>query len=241
MVTKSVKSQDYYEMLGISRSANQEDIRKAYEICKHTYQDDSLATYSLYSEDENRQLFILITEAYEILIDPSSRKEYDSYLSRKEGRTRETTGEGERMVASMIGVNSQMREESRAASNEPPTGDKLAPTPAIEAKVKSAQAPELAKESAARVENFIESVEEFTGQVLKKVREFRGISLEDLADITKIRKAYLVYLEEENFKFLPAPVYIKGFVANVATTLELPAKQVADDYMQRYNAGQEEI
>ncbi len=81
---KSIKSQDYYEILGVSRRASQEDIRGAYDLCKHTYQDDSLATYSLFSEEESKEMLSLMSQAYEILHDPSSRREYDSYLSQKQ-------------------------------------------------------------------------------------------------------------------------------------------------------------
>ena len=104
---KPLKSQDYYEILGIARQSSQEDIRRAFEICKHTYQDDSLATYSLFSEQETREIFSLITQAYETLGNSGSRREYDSYLSRKEGNRGTDRTEGERMVASMVGVKAQ--------------------------------------------------------------------------------------------------------------------------------------
>ena len=43
---KPLKSQNFYEILGIPRHSSQEDIRRAFEICKQTYGSDSLATCS---------------------------------------------------------------------------------------------------------------------------------------------------------------------------------------------------
>ena len=49
------------------------------------------------------------------------------------------------------------------------------------------------------------------GEILKKTREELGISLEEVAEATKIRTKYLRALEEENFDALPGDVYAKGF------------------------------
>lgn len=229
---KPIKSQDYYEILSIPRHASQEDIRRAYELCKHTYQKDSLATYSLFTEEENKELFALMSQAYEMLNDPSSRREYDNYLAQKEGRTSDEN-EGERMVASMIGVGSQQRHDA-APPAKPARKIKAPPARDKPRAQKKPKAPPAA-DTAARDEKFIESVSTYTGQVLKKFRNMKGISLEELAEQTKIRKTYIQYLEEEEYEFLPAPVYIKGFVNIIATVLGLPAQRVADDYMVQFN------
>ncbi|MBR4944696.1 MAG: helix-turn-helix domain-containing protein [Peptococcaceae bacterium] len=49
------------------------------------------------------------------------------------------------------------------------------------------------------------------GEILKKAREEKGISLEDVAEATKIRSKYLKALEDEQFDALPGDVYSKGF------------------------------
>jgi curved DNA-binding protein CbpA len=229
---KPIKSQDYYEILSIPRHASQEDIRRAFELCKHTYQEDSLATYSLFSEEENKVLFALMSQAYEILNDPSSRREYDHYHAQKEGRSSDEK-EGERMVASMIGLGSQTQRDSAP----PAKSARKAKAPAARDRPrtqKKTKAPPTA-DTVARDEKFIESVSTFTGQVLKKFRNMKGISLEELSEQTKIRKTYIQYLEEEEYEFLPAPVYIKGFINIIAAVLGLPAQRVADDYMAQFN------
>lgn len=49
------------------------------------------------------------------------------------------------------------------------------------------------------------------GKILKKTREEREITLEEVAEATKIRSKYLRALEEEQFDMLPGDVYARGF------------------------------
>jgi curved DNA-binding protein CbpA len=78
---------------------------------------------------------------------------------------------------------------------------------------------------------------EWRGQFLKKVREARRISIEEMSNITKVSKSYIIAIEEENFPKLPAPVFMRGFVTQMAKVLKLPSEQVAAAYMARYYQG----
>lgn len=49
------------------------------------------------------------------------------------------------------------------------------------------------------------------GEILKRAREEQGISLDEVAEATKIRSKYLRALEEEQFDALPGDVYARGF------------------------------
>lgn len=75
---------------------------------------------------------------------------------------------------------------------------------------------------------------EFTGALLRAVREARGLKLEDIAARTKISVANLKALEEEHFGGLPALVYLRGFVGEVAKVLKLDVEQVTRTYLRRY-------
>lgn len=75
---------------------------------------------------------------------------------------------------------------------------------------------------------------EFTGQLLQRVREARGIPLVDIAQQTKIGVAHLRALESERWDQLPALVYLRGFVSAYARHLRLDAKRVSDSYLLRY-------
>ena len=72
---------------------------------------------------------------------------------------------------------------------------------------------------------------EVTGKVLKQIREKRGISLQEIADRTRINITYLYFLEEDNFKSLPAEVYLRSYLAQYARILHLDAKTLVEGYM----------
>ena len=61
-------------------------------------------------------------------------------------------------------------------------------------------------------EAVIDPAAEVTGAFLKKVREIRGLELNDIAQRTKISERYLRALEDEQFADMPAAVYVRGYV-----------------------------
>jgi len=50
------------------------------------------------------------------------------------------------------------------------------------------------------------------GELLREARHRRGISVDEAEVQTRIRKKYLVALEEEDYSQLPEPVYARGFL-----------------------------
>ena len=61
------------------------------------------------------------------------------------------------------------------------------------------------------------------GAVLRRRREEMGLSLDDVAASTRVRKTYLHALEEENLKGLPGAAYAIGFLRIYARQLNLAA------------------
>jgi DnaJ-class molecular chaperone len=80
----------------------------------------------------------------------------------------------------------------------------------------------------------IESETEWNGEFLKRVRETRKISKEDLANYVKITKTYLTAIEAEDFARLPAAVFVRGFITQIARYLRLPQDKVVSAYMARH-------
>jgi len=68
------------------------------------------------------------------------------------------------------------------------------------------------------------------GEVLKKARLEKGMSLDDIQDVTKIRKRYLEALELGDFKVLPGKFYIRAFIKNYAEVVGLDSEEVLKYY-----------
>jgi len=77
---------------------------------------------------------------------------------------------------------------------------------------------------------------EFTGPLLRQIREAIGVELREIAERSKIGMAYLQALEAELFGKLPAPVYVRGFLAEYARALGLDVERVKQTYLARYRA-----
>jgi len=69
------------------------------------------------------------------------------------------------------------------------------------------------------------------GDKLRREREMRGVSLDDIADATKIGTRSLRALEEEHFELLPGGIFNKGFVRAYAKYLGLNEEEAVADYL----------
>ncbi len=74
---------------------------------------------------------------------------------------------------------------------------------------------------------------QFTGALLRKVRESQGVEIPDIGRVTKISNVHILAIENESPGDLPAAVYVQGFVQQIARFLKLDPAQVTKTYMRR--------
>lgn len=66
------------------------------------------------------------------------------------------------------------------------------------------------------------------GDIFKETRTAKKISLETVEEATKIRKKFLVAMEDDEYQKLPSAAYAKGFIKNYSIFLQLaPEKMLA--------------
>jgi len=100
---KSFSELDHYELLEVSREADSTEIERAYRLALATFADDSLATYSVYEEDEAGALRERIGLAYEVLSDSEQRAGYDRLLN--------SAGDADAIAAEAVDLTLDLDEE----------------------------------------------------------------------------------------------------------------------------------
>lgn len=260
-----------YDALDLLPSASPQEILEGYRRTKATFNRDSAALYTVFSAEEREAVLRSIEDAYAILSDPQKRRHYDQsygFLNPPEQQksanvisidrvppmenrqdqdqllippatdfaAEDTTGAGQ---ISEPKPNAQPAQTQLQA--QPPASSSKSPHPLLFPMPKSRENqlrmamldPELA--------HAIDTETEWRGTFIRKIRESYRISLEELVGITKVTKTYITAIEEDNYDKLPAPVYIRGFVTQVAKVLKLPHEKVALAYLSRYHRSQKRV
>lgn len=202
---------NYYEVLEVSTNATQHDIVVAYEKAKQTYSSGNPALYSIFSEQEATALRSLIDEAFSVLGNQTYRNIYEKRVQAKTYSDHELSFEAIQKASENLYASRISLEDAEI----PPT--------VIEK-----------YDTNSEFENEIQKQSEWNGSFLQKVREYKKVSLDSLHEKTKVNTWYLKALENMDPANLPAPVFVRGYVTQMAKTLGLDDKTVADSYMKLY-------
>jgi transcriptional regulator with XRE-family HTH domain len=76
------------------------------------------------------------------------------------------------------------------------------------------------------------------GECLRRERELRRISLRDVSEATKINIRYLEALERNEFTFLPAGAFTRGFIRSYARFIGADENEMVNAYL--YELGRQE-
>jgi flagellar biosynthesis protein FlhG len=180
-----------YGVLGITRSANDEEVRRAYKRQREIYAMGGLATASLLSEVQLKAAHARLDEAYDTLLDAVRRRAYD--LSTFNDAAPEAIAV--RVTKPALAAEQLMLQSELQREIGPDT--------------------------------------EYTGALLRKLRESQGIELHEISERTKIARMHLGAIEEELYGELPALVYVRGFLTELAKYLRVDPSQVHKTYLRR--------
>lgn len=207
---KTFKDQTYYEILRIPEDADVHEVKRAYHEALELYEEDSLATYTLFSEEQRAGLLQAIETAYFILSDENRRHTYNQQLiesgqwtgaSTPENRTVETSTD--RTVARPRNFR-DLRSWVKTRSKE---GD------------------------IACLMDEIQEKELISGIDLKQLRTKLGITHTEIYEITRISRSVLTMIEDNQFDDLPAEVFLKSFLKSYAQILQLDSYRVVEGYL----------
>jgi hypothetical protein len=74
----------------------------------------------------------------------------------------------------------------------------------------------------------------YDGRLLAAVRQARGLSMEAVADATKISTRYVQAIETNAFDRLPSAIFVRGYLKEIARVLELEPEALTEGYLGLY-------
>jgi curved DNA-binding protein CbpA len=77
---KKIEDMDHYEILNIPLDATADEIESAYKSARSAYDENGLASYSLLSPEERREILARLEEAFETLFHFEKRIAYDKNI-----------------------------------------------------------------------------------------------------------------------------------------------------------------
>lgn len=200
---------NYYEILAVPQTATQQEIALAYEKAKRTYSAQNPALYTIFDKSEADLLRSMIDEAFAVLGNDAYRNIYE--------KRRQARGYSEHDLSIEA-----IRAEGLKLYPEP------SPHSAVEMQIATVYTPD------ENFENEIKNQTAWTGDFLKRVREYKKVSIETLNEKTKINSWYIKALENMDPNNLPAAVFVRGYIIQIARSLHLDDKAVAESYMKIY-------
>lgn len=203
----------FYEVLELTPDATPQEVRSAYLRLKSSYNKDNIAHYTLFSREETESTLQKIEDAYVTLSNPERRRAYDQ----SEGHS----------------SASHVEAAAKSAANASLSREPAKPAEVTFNNVASSLLSGGSDNTQSDIDVLIHAEEEWGGAAIRRVREAKRMTVDDLSDYTRISKSYLHALEDEDYNRLPAAVYVRGFLQQVGKRLKLPAEALVVKYIAR--------
>ena len=207
---KTFEGENYYQILQLAVNASAIEIRRAYREALAIYEEESIATYSLFSARQREVLLQAIEKAFDSLIDEDKRAAYNQMLI--------DTGQVDAAAFSR-----QDQRKLAAYSDALRTSNEKSLNQWVQKKSDAPEIREILEE--------IQSKELLSGLELKRLREAFGIEISEIYNITKISSTVLNMIEANQFEELPAEIYLRQFLKAYAEIFHIDSRHVVDGYL----------
>lgn len=207
---RNFKKLNYYEMLRVPANATLFELKQAYSDALAIYGHDSLATYSLFPEEERRAILETLETAFRTLTDATRRTAYNQTL-----------------------VQTGALDPSKLAANQPKKPVPIFESTGITDKVllKRKISKKISAASISQLSRDIAAADSISGHDLKKLREKIGVSLDEIYGATRISISTIKAIEDDEFENLPSALYLKNFLRAYASLVKLEPQTVIEGYL----------
>lgn len=209
---------NYYEILKIPMTSSYFEIKRAYKDALSLYNDDSIVTYSLFSNEERDIIIEDIENAFSTLTDDQKRAAYDQMLVDSGKVKTLIQSRGKPYSSTPLSSSQEIINEDHLCS-----------------KVKE----KLLTENVKILSDEILSKEHLSGIDLRKLRKAVGVKLNEIQYITKISSSILKAIEENRFEELPPNIYLKSFLRSYAKIIQINPQKVIDGYLKSISFAKE--
>jgi DnaJ-class molecular chaperone len=213
---KNLDGLTYYEILKIPANSSSFEIKRAYKDVLSMYNEDSLVTYSLFSNEERDKILKTIKKAFLTLIDENKRTEYDSILC--------DSGQIKVSITSLENQEKPPRAHAYNMTNNDDSAER------VKKKLRKKELETLCNETFSK--------DLISGDDLKKMRKAAGIELSEINAVTKISVSVLKSMEENRIESLPPGLYLKNFLKLYAETLQIDPQKVIGGYLKHISSAQ---
>ena len=210
---KTIEDLNFYELLEVASDASPFEVHQAYKEMYQLYHDDSLASYSFFTKEEREEILAKLDEAYSTLMDEKSRTRYDQLLIESGILQKEMQYQRDRKKSGIL--SDAKRPLGNTALR---IRDRLKPIVSSSPVIQEILTPDV-----------------LSGEDLKKIRGELGVSLEEIAEIVKVRMVYLEAIENDQFEKTLSRIFLKGFLRAYAQCIGLDPDIVARRYLKRMN------
>lgn len=206
---------NYYEIMELNpQSSDELLIRARYVELKSFYASGTLIEKGILAERELLGLQEMLEEAYAVLGNPTLKTIYD-----------------EKFNVSAVAQNTSVESIKQESATPPAVESKEIKRPSFEHERKIWK---LNYPVDQLKERYFQDLTHWDGSALTAIREYKKVSIADLSQFTKINPFYITAVEQMLPSQLPAHVFVRGYIVQIARAMGLNAEKVASSYMSLY-------